>query len=257
VASSYIGAWTEFGNNPDLTRLEEQFRQIVELCRTSVPMYAGQSLAQLGLVKFLCGNLPSALDCAREACSIKVPDYLGGFVVGMTFRLLAYAGDGQGAMELLNGTLLESNLPHDDRPNTFGSWASLLSVVEGLAMLGEREEAAEFYPLLCRLLDTGMVAFPWIARFPQTIAGVAAAAGRQWQQADEHFRTALKQADDTSYQLEQAECRRFYASMLLDRGLPGDCGQARRLLTEAVGSYSRIGMPLHREISERLLARMQ
>jgi tetratricopeptide (TPR) repeat protein len=257
VPPSYIGAWTEFENNPDLTVLEEQFRQIVERCRSNVPHYTGQSLAQLSLTKFLGGNLPSALDYAREACSIKVPDYLGGFVVGMTFRPLAYTADRQRAMELLNGILLESKLPHEDRPNTFGSWACLVSVVEGLAMLGECEQTAKFYPLLCRLLDTGMVIFPWIERFPQTIAGVAAAAGRQWQQAEEHFRTALKQAADLSYRLEQAECRRFYASMLIDRGAPGDCEQARDLLKEAVETYSRIGMPLHREIGGRLLARVQ
>jgi hypothetical protein len=32
----------------------------------------------------------------------------------------------------------------------------------------------------------------WIERFPETIAGVVAAVGRQWQTAEEHFRTALK-----------------------------------------------------------------
>jgi len=52
----------------------------------------------------------------------------------------------------------------------------------------------------------------------------------------------------------QPEVRRFYARMLLDRDAAGDRETARRLLTEAIEMYRRIGMPKHLEMAEALLA---
>jgi tetratricopeptide (TPR) repeat protein len=247
-------AWAEFGKVPDLMKLEAQLGEGVEMCRTArVPMNTAQSLAQLSLAKFFRGQQSSALDCALEASRLEVPGYLEGFLVGTIFRERAYCGDHAGAMALLSDTSVKLKLPRENQPNTFGSWAFLISVVEGLTMLGERERAAEFYPLVCGLLDTGMISFPMMARFPRTIAGVAATAARQWQAAEEHFRIALRQAEEIPDQLERAECRRFYGSMLLNRNSAGDPQEARRLLTHALEDYSRIGMPLHIELTQALL----
>jgi hypothetical protein len=44
--------------------------------------------------------------------------------------------------------------------------------------------------------------------------------------------------------------------MLLDRGLAGDRQEARRLLSDALGDYSSIRMPLHIEIIETLLSKI-
>jgi hypothetical protein len=46
-------------------------------------------------------------------------------------------------------------------------------------------------------------------RSTQTIAGVAAAAARQWKAAEDHFQTALQQAESFPNRLERAEIRRF------------------------------------------------
>jgi len=255
VTSIWTKAWAEFAKTPDLARLEQQLTESVELCRARVPMLAAQSLAQLSLAKFF-GGQSSALDYAIDAGRVEVPGYLGGFVAGAIFRERAYAGDRAGALEFLKDASTRFIPPRENQPSTFGSWAFLVSAVEGLAILGERERAAEFYPLTLRLLDTGMITFSWVARFPQTIAGIAAAAGRQWERAGEHFRIALKQAEEMPDQLERADCRRFYGSMLLDRNAAGDADQARRLLTQALGDYSRIRMPLHIELTKALLAKL-
>jgi len=82
-----------------------------------------------------------------------------------------------------------------------------------------------------------------VCRFTHTVAGMAAAAGRQWEAAEDHFRIALQRAESFPQRLEQAEIRRFYAMMLLDRAAPNDREKARTLLGESLESYQRIGGP--------------
>jgi hypothetical protein len=89
----------------------------------------------------------------------------------------------------------------------------------------------------------------------QTIAGVAAAAAHEWEAAEDHFQTALQQAESFPNRLEQAELRRFHAMMLIDRAAPGDREKAQRLLVEALETYTRIGMPRHIEMTQTLLDR--
>jgi hypothetical protein len=129
----------------------------------------------------------------------------------------------------------------------------LALVIEGLVMLGEQSPAGELYPLARELLDTGAVALWPIFRLTQTIAGIAAAAARQWEAAEDHFRIAMQQAEALPQRLEQAEIRRFHAMMLIDRAAPGDRKKAQTLLREALETYSHIGMPRHVEMARALL----
>jgi hypothetical protein len=129
----------------------------------------------------------------------------------------------------------------------------LLLAVEGLFMLGELQRARDFYSIVRELLGTEAIWVAWVALFPQTIAGVAAAAARQWELSEEHFRTAWRQAEQFPHRLEQAEIRRFYASMLLGRGASNDRKRARQLLIEAGKIHARIGMPRHSAITNSLL----
>jgi hypothetical protein len=128
----------------------------------------------------------------------------------------------------------------------------LALVIEGLIMLGEQSQAEEPYPLVGELLDTGAVALWPIFRFTHTIAGVAAAAARQWRAAEDHFQIALQHAEAFPQRLEQAEIRRFHAMMLMDRAAPGDRVKAQTLLGEALLTYTRIGMPRHIEMTQAL-----
>ena len=129
----------------------------------------------------------------------------------------------------------------------------LLAVVEGLAVLGEREEAAKLYPLVEEAIDTRALLDAMGLGLLQAVAGMAAGAGGQWEKAEEHYRTALRQAHELPYKIEQPEVRRWYARMLMDRDGPGDHEKARELLEEAVVMYRRIGMPKHVETAEALL----
>ena len=127
-------------------------------------------------------------------------------------------------------------------------------VIEGLFMLGEQSQAAQLYPLARELVGTGAVALWPIFRATQTIAGIAAAAARQWEAAEGHFQVAMEQAKSLPHLLEQAEIRRFHAMMLIDRAAPGDLKKAQTLLREALESYTQIGMPRHIEMTQTLLA---
>src|SRR4029077_5860870 len=120
-------------------------------------------------------------------------------------------------------------------------------------ILDEHSQAGELYPPARELVDTGAVTLWPIFRFTHTVAGIAAAAGHKWQAAEDHFQTAMQQAESFPHRLEQAEIRRFHAMMLIDRAGPGDREKARKLAREALASYTRIGMPRHLEITQALL----
>ena len=256
AACIWTKAWTEFGRAPDLMRLEAQLGEGLEIGRGGrVLSIIALSLHQVSLAKFFRAERAAALDCALEACLHELPgDFLEGFAIsGTLFREQAYLGDQAGAMALL--TDKRGKLPHANQPNTMGSWAFLVSVVEGLAMLGEREQAAELYPARARPVGHRDDFFPEGRTVSADYRGRCGGFRRRanGNPAEEHFRIALKQAEEIPDQLERADCQRFYGSMLLDRNEAGDVEKAQRLLTDALGDYSRIGTPFHVELTETLL----
>jgi hypothetical protein len=90
-------------------------------------------------------------------------------------------------------------------------------------------------------------------RLLERAAGMAAAAGGNWDVAETHFTTALEQAATLPHRPEQAHARRFYAAMLLKRDRPGDRDRAAQLILEANDLYRRMGMPRHCELVAGLL----
>ena len=162
----------------------------------------------------------------------------------------AYTGDGD------VGALLDEKLSLLAQPggrNSNGAWGLLRKTVEARALLGQRDAAASLYPLVLEALDTGTVTEFQSMELLQTGAGTAAAAGGQWEEAEGHYRAALRQAQELPHRIAQPEVRRWYARMLLDRKASGDADRARTLLDEAVEMYGAIGMPRHLEMANELL----
>jgi tetratricopeptide (TPR) repeat protein len=95
-----------------------------------------------------------------------------------------------------------------------------------------------------------------VSHLLEIVAGIAAAAGQQWDAAEAHYQTALRLADEMPFISEQAEARYWYARMLVDRDAPGDRERARDLLDTALTVYRRIGMPWHIERAEALSAEL-
>jgi len=242
----------EFGKTPDLTKLEAVLQQALKPNPKMPSLFWDVfSEVQLSLLDFLRGNWASSLHRAQSLYRLEADTFLRGAGVGTLFRQMAYVRDHAGALAVLHEK--RAWLPRSGRPNTIGSWWMLALVVEGLVILGEKSEAGQLYPLAGELIDTEAVVLWPIFRFTQTIAGIAATAAHRWEAAEDHFRTALRQAESIPHRLEQAEIRRFQAMMLMDRAAPGDLEKARTLLIEALQRYQHIGMPRHSEITQTLL----
>jgi tetratricopeptide (TPR) repeat protein len=249
---SITRAWVEFGKAADLAKLQTALHQALKSnLKVSFVDWDVFSQRELSLVDYFCGNWESALFHAQESFRLEVGSSILGSGVGTLFRQMAYAGDRAGALAILDQK--RGRLPSSGRPNTGGSWSMLALVIEGLVILGEHSQAAQLYPLARELVDTGAVALWQIFRFTHTVAGMAAAAAHEWEAAEDHFQTALQQAESFPHHLEQAEIRRFHAMMLMDRAAPGDRERARRLIHQAWETYEHIGMRAHCEISQTLL----
>jgi tetratricopeptide (TPR) repeat protein len=247
-------AWAEFRKAPDLAKLEIGLRQMSNSVQTAwVAYHETVSELQYSLLNFFRGNWTNAVLHAQASSRLESGGPLEGFGVGTLFRQMAYAGDREGALAVLDKR--RAWLPVSGQHNTRGSWFMLVLVIEGLIILGEQSQAGEFYPLVRELIDTGAVALWPISRFTRTTAGIAAAAARKWEAAEEHFQIALQQAESFPDRLEPAEIRRFHTMMLLDRAAPGDRDKARTLLNQALKTYAQIGMPRHIDIAQTLLTR--
>ena len=245
-------AWVEFGTAGDLAKLAFSLQQILK-SEPRVPRMFWEVFveAQLSFLNFFSGNWPTAKSHAHASDS-REEMFVSGFGAGTLFRQMAYAGDRDGALAILEQK--RDWLPRAGQPNSMGSWWMLVLAIEGLVVLGEKLHAARLYPLVCELADTGAVALWPIFRFTHTVVGMAAAAAHRWEAAETHFQTALRQAETIPHRLEQAEIRRFHAMMLLDRAAPGDRPRARALLAEALESYQQIGMARHSELAQALLS---
>jgi tetratricopeptide (TPR) repeat protein len=246
-------AWIEFGREGDLAKLETGFEQVSKSDqKVRFGFWEVLSEVQLTQLDFIRGDWAGALSHARASCwADPVLSSINGFGEGNLLRQLAYAGNRDSALGIFREKL--ELLPRSGQQNTRGSWWMLAQMIEGLVVLGEREQAGKLYPLVRELLDTGAVALWPISRFTQTIAGIAAAAAEEWKAAEDHFQTAMQQAASFPQVLEQAEICRFHAMMLIDRAARGDREKAHKLLREALETYTRIGMPRHIRLTQALL----
>jgi tetratricopeptide (TPR) repeat protein len=250
-----IGAWAEFGKAPDIAKLEADLVEVSSTYQIAqFGFWVVVSEAQLSLIDLYRGDWAAALSHAQASRRSEPGSSSEGVGAGTLFRQMAYAGDRSGALAILDEN--RKWMPREGQKNPRGSWSMLALMIEGFTMLGERARAAELYPLARELISTGAVALWPISRLTQTVAGIAAAAAQEWKAAEDHFQTALRQAESFPNRLEQVEIRRFHAMMRIDRATPGDREKAQTLLREALESYQRIGMPRHVDLTQTLLARV-
>ncbi len=235
----------------DINAFEEFARDDLEFGRGFDFPWISNSHTWLGLAHFWRGQWQKALEHFQEAVKLEPAGFYAGADWAFLFLSKSYSGDKDMAIAMLEEK--RGDLPQPGQPSLMGSHTMLLVAVEGLAMLDERGEAAQLYPQVLEAIDTGALLRQLDLGLLQTIAGMAAAAGGQWEKAEEHYETALRQAHELPNRMEQPEVRRWYARMLIDRDGPGDRDKARQMLTEAIEMYQKIGMPKHVEMAEALL----
>ncbi len=246
-----VSAWCDFCAHPSLDVLERAFEQDLEITQSAGLPWIATSYAQLGLVNFLRGEWQRGLEFCEQANAAEFPNAFDGFGAGVLARQRAYLGDRAGVLQVLEAK--KTRMPQAGSPHPIGSWALLMLLIEALYVCGERERAGELYPLALQAADTGLVCMTVISRFTDTIAGVAAAAARKWQDAERHFQAAIARAGTMPHPLERCEAHRLYGQMLMERAAGKDRERARIILGEAAHGYRAIGMPRHFELTAALL----
>ncbi len=223
----------------------------MEFAEQHFPAFVGHHYSWLGLCAFLRGDWEKA-SAWLERGSTNPPAIIPGFSWGSWFQYLAFTGRRDEALAFFEEKRTE--LPTPGQPNRWTAWTLLMAFTEGLFVLGERNEPADWYPLMLEARATGAIATDnFEGRLLERVAGIAASAAGNWDTAEAHFLLALGQADELPHQLERLETRRFYAQMLTERAGPGDRERAQLLLQEAIDGFSRLHMPRHADLARAAL----
>jgi tetratricopeptide (TPR) repeat protein len=227
----------------DLDGLDSFANDYLALALSTAQPWTSAAYAWLGLVAMWRGRPDDAVRFLNEAVMREVAPVFGGSNRGYLLLARASAGDAEGvATEFGN---LRSELPRNDAESTIGSWTLLLTAVEALGLVGLLDEAAELYEPVVDGIQRGLAFRVYDLRLLETLAGIAAAAGRRWSEAEQHFETALRVSRELPHRIEQADVRRFYGQALLQRRAAGDVDRAQGLLKEAAALYGQLGMPGH------------
>ncbi len=245
------GAQVRFFAGGDIDEFEGYVLADRDFCAETGLPWIATSWGFLGQAQFLRGNWDEAQSLFEEAVRLEVPNAPDGWNVCLLMECLAYRGDRDHTLALLDGR----DLPALGEPKLWGSACMLVVSPEALMLLDERDRAAATYRAIVDCIDrTGVVLVTFNdGRLIQRAAGIAALAGRDFEVAEAHFRTALEQAATIPHRIEEAHTRRWYGQMLLERGRSGDRDEAETVLTAAIEDYERMGMPRHRDLAEALL----
>ncbi|MEA2614788.1 MAG: hypothetical protein QOE72_571 [Chloroflexota bacterium] len=222
------------------------------MCQRTCLSWVADGHVLLGVVAFWRGDWDTAVVEFQEADRQELS--AGGLAGAATaFRVLiqGYEGDRAGVLATLEER--RGSFSEPGRSRCLRAWTTLLALPEALTVVGAWSEAAAFYPIVREAVDMGATLRLYDTALVQMVAGQCAAAGEDWAVAEEHYRTALVQAEELPHRIARPEVRRWLARMLLRRGGRGDRDEARDLLVDAMDGYRRLGMPRHREMVRSLL----
>ncbi|HEX5070775.1 MAG TPA: protein kinase [Vicinamibacterales bacterium] len=132
-------------------------------------------------------------------------------------------------------------LPRTGVASPVGAWLGLQQVVEGLALMGRREELAPLHELTEALVATGVLSPGSFSATVQTTAGIAAAAAGRLDLAETRFQMGIDHAD-AHFATARPGARLWFADMLARRGGPGDRDRAKALANEAIALANGYGM---------------
>ncbi|MDQ4089950.1 MAG: tetratricopeptide repeat protein, partial [Actinomycetota bacterium] len=238
----------------DLDTMAWWATETVALCERAGLPWGSAAHGYLGWVALWQGRWDEARTYFEEAARREPPGFFGGADPAGLAMCLAYCGEREQVLALVGRLEQDGKLPRSGVRNPLGSWSALLSAVEALFVLGEREKAGTLYPFVVEAIATGALTDLWGGRLLERVAGMAAAAGGRWDDAQRHYERALRQAEDMPHRVERAEVRRCYATMLLERAGPGDHERGRQLAHEAIQQYVSFGMTGRVGLTQQLVS---
>jgi tetratricopeptide (TPR) repeat protein len=257
--AQFLNLWSrvllDLCRRTDLEAFRLGGQSILALCQSAGLPYEGEAYILLSEADHLAGDWERAVRHAEDA--VRREDEGGAVFVGhhrgQLLRMLAYMGDRDNALALFEDPAVD--LPSPGKRSGRGPWSFLLAAVEALWELRERDRLAKLYPAVVEALRQGIILGEFTMQPVERFAGVAAAAGRQWEAAEDHFEKALARSAALSHRLARADILRAWGRALIERDASGDDRRAGELLQEARATYRVIGMPLHADLVDSLLRR--
>ncbi|HEX9236300.1 MAG TPA: AAA family ATPase, partial [Actinomycetota bacterium] len=240
---------------PDTQEMERRAREDFAISHSAGDgIFEAQSHSWLGAILFQQGRWAEAVAEFETGSQIEapIPGVFNGLCLATELQYRAYA-DPEGAASMIEATVVR--LPQPGHPMPWGAWALLLAHAEALPMLGRIDEAAALYPSLEQSLQLGALFRPFGWLPAETLLGLSAACGREWDTAERHFKGAMALVDRLGLIGLYPDVRRLHAWALLQRGEPEDRSRAGSLLKEAIEEYHRFAMAKHAELCEQMLAR--
>ena len=224
----------------DLAELRALAATQIELCEQGGMPWLYVGYLYLGLAAFWRGDGRDAERQLRRATELEPVSAFAGQSAAQLAVMLAYAGRVEEVSALFRERA--GSLPDPDRVSSLGAWNALLGFTEALYVSGLREEAASGYQLIADAVARTGDWTTFDGRLASTRAGLAAAAGGRFDEAQRHYRSALETAEAIDHRLERADVQRFLAWLHLDRRGPGDDVRASHLLDQARDGYRRLGL---------------
>jgi tetratricopeptide (TPR) repeat protein len=235
VLRSYI-AW----HHGDIAAAERLSRAAADQSRIVQNRWGYFSVLFNGCFAVMRGRVDEGLKYVDEADRMEPPTYWISQSRRLRFWTLAHIAPDKA--EAMWRELKQAPLNVEEQ-HPFGDWLNIGTAVPALALLGRRDEAAEYAGNIRAILDRGLVCVAWVASAYQ-MAGIATGCAGEWDASEEYFRKALDLAAAMPLRPEEAIARAAYADMLQHRDRPGDRERARLLCAEAESMAGKLGLAL-------------
>ena len=138
----------------------------------SVGSWEADAHALEAMGEFWAGRWEEAAAAAERATQIPIFWVWNRVYTAITGLVAAYRGDREAVLRAAGE--IERDVPGPGEHAPVGVWSACVNMPEALLMVGEKEHAARFRPLLERIIEAGAVSLSYTTRLVQAGAALAA-----------------------------------------------------------------------------------